>query len=58
MLNCFGIDKYGQVLGFMLYGVMWAVGHVLHENDYSFQFSNVGIYEYVYFTAFHCQQVV
>ena len=42
MLNCFGIDK---LLGFMMHNVMLAVCHILHENDYSFQFSNVGSYD-------------
>ena len=42
MLNCFDIDKYDKLHGFMMYGVMLAVGRVSHENDYSFQFSNVG----------------
>ena len=41
MLNCFGIDK---LHGFMMHSVMLAVGHILHQNDYSFQFSNVGSY--------------
>ena len=41
MLNYFGIDK---LHGFIMYSVMLAVGHIPQENDYSFQFSNVGSY--------------
>jgi len=43
MLNCFGTNK---LHGFMMHSVMLAVGHILHQNDYSFQFSNVGSYVY------------
>ena len=46
MSNCFGIDKFDKLHGFMMYGVRWTVGHVSRENDYSFQFSNVGSYVY------------
>jgi len=35
ILNCFGIDKYDKWHGFMMYGVMWAVGHISQENYYS-----------------------
>ena len=35
MLNWFGIDKYDKLHGFMMYGVMWAVGRVLRENYHS-----------------------
>ena len=41
MLNYFGID---ELHGFIMHSVMLAVGRILCENDYSFQFSNVGSY--------------
>ena len=41
MLNCFGIDK---LHGFMMHSVMLVVDRISCENDYSFQFSNVGSY--------------
>jgi len=49
MLNCFGIDKYDKLHGFMIHSVMLSVCRISHENDYSFQFSNVGSYVYVLF---------
>ena len=33
--------KADKLHGFMMYGVIWAVGLVLHKNDYYFHFSNV-----------------
>jgi len=41
MLNCFVIDKYDQLHGFVMYDVMWAIGRVFRENDYSFQLSDL-----------------
>jgi len=52
MLNCFGIDKYDKLHGFMMYGVMWVVGPVSRENDYSFQFSNVGSYDVIVWISY------
>ena len=40
LLNCFGIDKYDKLHGFVMYG------HISHENDYTFQFLIVGSYDY------------
>ena len=44
MLNCFGIEKYDKLHGFIMYGVMWTLGHISCKNNYSLQFSNVGSY--------------
>ena len=44
MLDCFAIDK---LHGFMMHGVMLAVGRISCENNNSFQFSNVGSYALV-----------
>ena len=44
MLNCFDIDK---LHGFMMHRVMWAVGRISQENDYSFLFLNVVSYAIV-----------
>jgi len=49
MLNCFGIDKLHD---FMMHSVMLAVCRISRENDYSFQFSNVGSYDnYIYLSV-------
>ena len=50
MLNCFGIDKCDKLHGFIMYGVIWAIGCVSPKYYYSFQFSNAGSY------AFRCDQ--
>jgi len=52
MLNCFGIDK---LHGFMMHSVMLAVCRISHENDYSFQCSNVGSYAYTVVLLFLLQ---
>ena len=41
MLNYIGIDK---LHGLIMHSIMLAVGRILRESDYSFQFSNVGSY--------------
>ena len=38
MLNCFGIDKYDKLHGFMMHSVILAVCRISCENDYSFVF--------------------
>ena len=46
MLNYISIDK---LHGFMMHSVILAIGCISCQNDYSFQFSNVGKYAH----AFH-----
>ena len=54
MLNCLGIDK---LHGFIMQSVMLAVGRISRENYYSFQFSNVGNYEYMNLTLIHSMRM-